>query len=118
MGRKRKQTNYRQYYKDYYGIEFGSDMAIHHIDFDRSNNSIDNLIMLPIGLHSKYHLCINALGGVDGELSIDGKIDLHGNASKASALHNLADVLNEIDKWRIVKENDDMRVFFRGQNNG
>lgn len=35
-----KNFNYRKYYKEYYGIDFGSEYDIHHIDFDRSNNDI------------------------------------------------------------------------------
>lgn len=47
--------NYREKYKRYYGIEFGKEFAIHHIDGDRGNNDIKNLLLLPADLHSKYH---------------------------------------------------------------
>lgn len=47
--------NYREKYKRYYGINFGKEFAIHHIDGDRSNNDIKNLLLLPADLHSKYH---------------------------------------------------------------
>lgn len=53
-----KSFNYRKYYKDYYGIDFDSSYVIHHIDFDRSNNDINNLILLPSKLHSRYHFLL------------------------------------------------------------
>lgn len=46
---------YRQLYKKYYGIEFGADYEVHHIDMNHSNNSINNLILLPKELHRKLH---------------------------------------------------------------
>lgn len=49
--------NYRKFYKKYYGIEFGKEFDVHHIDGDRDNNAISNLILLPKALHAKYHLC-------------------------------------------------------------
>lgn len=42
-----KSFNYRKYYKDYYGIDFGKEFDIHHIDINRENNEINNLILLP-----------------------------------------------------------------------
>ena len=48
--------NYRQYYKEYYNIDFGKEYAIHHIDQNRDNNNIHNLILLPRTLHSRFHM--------------------------------------------------------------
>ena len=31
MGNKKAGKNYRKLYKEHYGIEFGEDMAVHHI---------------------------------------------------------------------------------------
>ena len=45
------ENSYREKYKRYYGIEFGKDFVIHHIDFDRENNDISNLVLLPRELH-------------------------------------------------------------------
>lgn len=56
-----KNFNYRKYYKEYYGIDFGSEYDIHHIDFDRNNNSIENLLLLPKSLHNKYHFYVRSL---------------------------------------------------------
>ena len=48
--------DYRRYYKEYYSIDFGSEYSIHHIDQNRENNDIRNLILLPRKLHSRFHM--------------------------------------------------------------
>jgi hypothetical protein len=52
--------NYRKLYENFYGEipkdSFGRTFDIHHIDGNRKNNSIDNLICLSIEDHYKIHL--------------------------------------------------------------
>lgn len=57
--RKVTKNNYRQYYKEYYGIEFGEDYSVHHIDMNRDNNNISNLLLLPKKLHNRLHFTYN-----------------------------------------------------------
>ena len=40
---KRGQAEHRKVYEDYYGIKLKPSQIIHHIDFDRTNNRIENL---------------------------------------------------------------------------
>lgn len=47
--------NYRMKYKKFYNVDFGSELEVHHIDENRDNNDIDNLILLPQKLHNLYH---------------------------------------------------------------
>lgn len=106
MGRKRKNTNYRQYYKDYFGIEFGSEMAVHHIDFDRSNNDINNLLLLPSRLHSKYHFALSMLFGLDKQVSLIDEMRLSGpmvTAHYPQWLRIMADTLEEVQPWIQMK---------------
>jgi hypothetical protein len=111
VGRKRKNIDYRQLYKDYYGIDFGDDMAIHHIDFDRTNNNIDNLLMLPKKLHAKYHWNVSALGG-SGTGIINGDVRLMGSTRcLVPKLRGLADALEEIGDWERTKYQMDMMKF-------
>lgn len=49
------QFNYRKYYADYFGIEIPKEYHIHHLDRDRNNNNIRNLILLPKEVHEKVH---------------------------------------------------------------
>ena len=57
MARKRKVTkrNYRDFYKETLGVDFGSDIAIHRINENKDDNSIQNLVALPRSLHSRFH---------------------------------------------------------------
>lgn len=50
-----KNSNYRKYYKEYYGIEFGKDMEVHHMDENKDNNEIYNLLLLPKDVHKAIH---------------------------------------------------------------
>lgn len=56
MIKKVTRNNYRQYYKEYYGIDFGKEFAVHHIDMNRDNNEISNLLLIPSSTHNKFHL--------------------------------------------------------------
>ena len=110
-GRKRKKFDYRQFYKEYYGIDFDDSMVIHHIDFDRSNNNIDNLLMMPKELHAKYHWNVSALGGAGtGMINSDARIT--GNlCCDSSRLRGLADALDEIADWVRTKHSMDMMKY-------
>ena len=49
-------TQYRKLYADYYGITWDAkEMEVHHVDYDRSNNHISNLILLPRWVHRDLH---------------------------------------------------------------
>lgn len=45
----------RKYYEEITGRQIPKGFEVHHIDFDRSNNDINNLVALPKGLHRDYH---------------------------------------------------------------
>lgn len=47
--------DYRKLYADHYGITLPDGFDIHHIDGDRENNDISNLLLLPSMLHQWYH---------------------------------------------------------------
>lgn len=110
--------NYRLKYKRYYGIEFGSDYVIHHIDFDRSNNNIENLLLLPTELHQRYHFYLTALGGANwksGELELDTKLTPYGlvPCCNDEMLIGLINTIKECNKWIAYKANLDMSKQFK-----
>ena len=47
--------DYRKIYQNECNIIIPKGYEIHHIDFNRENNEIMNLVMLPKKLHSEYH---------------------------------------------------------------
>lgn len=107
-----KNFNYRKYYKEYYGIDFGPEYHIHHMDFDKSNNDISNLLLLPGKLHGRYHFLINGLNGMNGEINMDFKIEPNGygiHMFPYNAMMNLCEVMKEINKWvekKAIMENN------------
>ena len=99
-----KLKDYRKKFKRYYGIDFSSEYAVHHIDFDRSNNDISNLMILPKGLHSRYHFCISAMRSMnDGKgpkFTVDARIQpVNRQGWYLSTLENFAEVMMECSIW-------------------
>ena len=90
--------DYRLKYKRYYDIDFDKDYAIHHIDMDRNNNDIDNLLLLPRGLHNKLHLCFDGVGFSKEEpFTIDKLIKME--KYNITSFRHLGDTLVEVERW-------------------
>ena len=98
-------ANYRKIYKDYFGIKFGPEYVVHHIDANRENNDISNLLLLPKEVHAKYHLCFNTLKSCDKSFKIEsqitGTISKCGNNSQyfITMLKCYLEALDECNKW-------------------
>lgn len=102
--------NYREKYKRHYGIEFGREYAVHHIDGNRKNNKIENLILLPLALHSKYHhyttmTKIYAESGLSFDLTYSG---ICVRALQFSQLEELRALFKELQPWIEYKHIADM----------
>lgn len=102
--------NYRLKYKLYYGIEFDRGYVVHHIDLNRENNDISNLLLLPTQLHTEYHTKRSAL-----ELEINNGLIL--DLSRGSycffdhqfnRIREFADTMEKIAEWVVYKELADM----------
>lgn len=50
-------TYYRHLVEDYLGTTLPEGWTVHHIDFDHSNNNLDNLMVVPTPLHVWIHRC-------------------------------------------------------------
>ena len=115
MGRKRKHFDYRQFYREYYGIDFGPEMAVHHIDFNHENNSIDNLLLMPKKLHAKYHFAVSCLNGSGtGEVNESVKLNwIEGVCMQKSRFKTLYEALDELEPWLAYKKSLEMDRFNR-----
>ena len=52
--------NYKKIYEDYFGIKWDpKQFEIHHLDMNRENNNISNLVLLPKKLHKEYHRLVS-----------------------------------------------------------
>lgn len=115
-----KNFDYRKYYKEYYGIEFGSEYDVHHIDFNRGNNDISNLILLPKKLHRKYHFYLEAIGAKRG---IVNDISFRLDSIEYISPHNMAykmliklfEIQKELNYWVNDKEMMDRNIFYDNQ---
>lgn len=50
--------NYREFYSKALNVKLSPLFDVHHIDFNRNNNDILNLVALPKWLHGRYHMCL------------------------------------------------------------
>lgn len=64
--------DYRKIYSEYYNLKWDSKLfEVHHIDRNKNNNDIKNLVLLPKKLHQEYHKTVCAVqydfekGGAD-----------------------------------------------------
>ena len=92
--------NYRELYESKTKTKIPNCFDIHHLDFNRDNNDISNLVALPRDLHSKFHIAYN-------ELYIPNKSDLIPINSFQTGIthlciHNMTEfgkVYNEVISW-------------------
>lgn len=56
---KKSKINYRKYYIESLRINLDKSFEVHHIDRDRSNNSLMNLVAIPKEFHIKVHKVLN-----------------------------------------------------------
>lgn len=103
MSVENKSIDYRKKYELYYGIKLTTDCVIHHIDFDRTNNEIENLLLLPRKLHAKYHFILNVIGATQGFADLSLR---NFNTSDYNLLifKELPEIIFECKKWLRFKE--------------
>lgn len=98
--------DYRGKLFNHYGLCEDKNMVVHHIDMNRKNNKISNLILLPDKLHRRYHKVLRNLGGND-----EGLVDMRINANnvfaiskKTGYLSEYAKIQAEMEIWFALKE--------------
>lgn len=64
--------DYRKYFENTLGIAVPEDFDIHHIDFNRENNSIKNLVAVPRKLHKQFHFYHKLVKSRFDQLYING----------------------------------------------
>lgn len=62
--------NYRKFYEEQTKTKLPKNFDVHHIDHDRTNNNIDNLIAILRELHQHYHQLIKVMNVIK-DLRID-----------------------------------------------
>lgn len=93
---------YNKKFRQHYGIDFTKNYIVHHIDGDHSNDDISNLMLLPRGLHSQYHVLKRIIDNHALSTTITGNEVGAGNYYLQYYERFIA-VLNECNKWRDYK---------------
>ena len=100
------ESDYRSKYKAYYGIDFDDSFVIHHIDFDHSNNDIDNLILLPRTLHSSYHEIVTELQDYDNprnDGTVSFRVDNQALFFNKHRFKKMSSLFTKINDWVALK---------------
>lgn len=94
--------DYRKYYRETLKIEEDiSSFDIHHIDFNRENNTLYNLVLLPRKLHHSYHFRLSGVQNIEIVLEPKSVIDCGGglNDFTMNNLYSFISVWREVCKW-------------------
>lgn len=96
--------NYREKVEKKYGIKLNKKYEVHHIDLDRENNEIENLLILPAFLHNKYHTCLNEINRCKKETNVNFDAKIYGNVLNKNSVQincvkDMIEVLEECSIW-------------------
>ena len=92
---------YKKHYKNLCG-DYPKNFEIHHIDFDRKNNDIQNLVALPKSLHKFYHKALYDFQHPVTNFRIKTTGLMKGNEYNYTIIKNmevLNDIIHECNKW-------------------
>mgnify|MGYP000865801255 CR=1 FL=1 len=84
--------NYREKYKQHYGIDFGLEYEVHHLDLNHQNDDIENLLLLPRMANGRLDVDVKIRGILDGGQAM--------NAYILSALSDFVDVYYKCQDWK------------------
>lgn len=92
--------SYTKYYADYYGISWDhAKLEVHHINGNRRDNDIDNLILLPKELHRRLHRC----GWFDLTRYETQMLQIGMSDQRHEDLEARVSVIEECRKWAILR---------------
>lgn len=84
-------ADYRKKYADAYGITWDhKKFEVHHIDLNRNNNDLDNLVLLPVKLHRKLHATISSF-----------RLFGSGKTLDEAVIDYMAATMNDCNEWFI-----------------
>lgn len=91
--------HYRKYYEQYLQIKLDRKFVVHHIDSNRSNNDILNLVAIPTKLHVNYHQTKFKFD--EAVLEITNSMYFYGihKAKFNKIINEFIDIKNELSKY-------------------
>lgn len=93
--------DYRKFYEEMCNIKIPEGYEVHHIDFDRDNNRIMNLVLLPKELHNKYHTLLSRYKSLSYELvtELQSSIELGSGINEYILKEDLETIKKFIEVW-------------------
>ena len=114
---KEKQFNYRKFYEKYLGVKLENYEAVHHIDFNRNNNDILNLVAMPKWLHNKYHMLYKIhIGKYFIDISLNNPE--FGNSINKEYLKSLSKMIDVIEECKYYMEKRNSLIYNKYIDNG
>ena len=103
--------NYRKYYEQQTKQKLPKGFDVHHLDFNRENNNISNLVALPKKTHNKYHFLLQQTGIDLSPITINDLIP-SGIINKGcaflyhrlQALNSFLEVYQEVQEWVLFRQ--------------
>ena len=102
--------NYRKFYEKQTLKKIPKDFDVHHLDLNRDNNDILNLVAIPKKLHIEYHISLSK-APIDLKLTVNvlkpSRINETGGKFFDFILENLikySEFKYEIEKWIIFRD--------------
>lgn len=95
--------NYRKYYRSMIGMNIAVDFEIHHIDCDRDNNHISNLVSIPRELHKKYHNYKNKVENLLSEINTT-RSDIYDIETKLDSIRQFSQLRNKIYEYELMRD--------------
>ena len=98
---------YRQKLFDYYGLtaQGRENFAVHHIDMNRNNRAMSNMLLLPDNLHRRYHRVLRQLG-----CNSEGMIDIKVYSNKPDKFKNTEKAIRFFQDYLKIRE--EMEIWF------
>lgn len=118
-------TDYKQIYSENMNDLFWDSTVydVHHIDFNRSNNNFENLVLLPKKLHHKFHFFYTGIKNESFENLSDLNSQSHYTLERLSDFFNtknevleMLDLKNQLLMFNSVSKNDDFDLILSATN--
>lgn len=100
--------DYRRIYVENTGIDIPDGYDIHHLDLNRNNNEILNLVALPRKLHQKFHEKWNELAQIR-EIGLKPSLPMYPNGLSnfdfwLSDYNEYSILRSEVIKWIVFRD--------------